>query len=107
MTSSKPKTFTEMTKYRPDVFVSDCCELPVDLALDYIDRCYARLSNPKSKRYRYYVEVIGWFMTWLKYPEPDPSSDALEIAAYLRAFPPFNLDAFDRELDRRYSTAEL
>ena len=32
-------------------------------------------------------------MTWLKYPELDPSSDALEIAAYLRAFPPFNLDA--------------
>lgn len=54
----KHKTFAQLSKLYPFDFAKELFTLPVDLACDYIDLCYEKISTPTEKRYAYYVETV-------------------------------------------------
>ena len=95
MKSPEHKTFSQLSKLIPYEFCKELFDLPVDLACDYIDLCYEKISNPKEDRYEYYVEVIRDLLMAVKNPYPCiRTGDALEIEAYVRAFPLFDFKGF-------------
>ncbi len=86
MKSPEHKTFSQLSKLIPYEFCKELFDLPVDLACDYIDLCYEN-----------YVEVIRDLLMAVKNPYPCiRTGDALEIEAYVRAFPLFDFKAYDR-----------
>ncbi|MDP4300748.1 hypothetical protein [Leptothrix discophora] len=101
MRPPKPKSFTAMTNCHPRDFVENCIALPVDVACDYIDRCYAKAADPSAWRHDYCVEAVWRLNHWRTLLDPSSSHDALEIAAYLRAFPPFDYEAYLEARDRK------
>ncbi len=106
MTSSRFETFEELMNKSPLVLVVDCIrfhvsKLPVEMACDHIDRCYAEALNPDST---YFIRCRQAWRLFLESIDYSPlSAEQAEVFAYFRAFPLLESvpeeDTFENDFD--------